>query len=358
MAETSGGELKKTPLNDVHRRMGAKMVEFGGWDMPVRYSGDMEEHRAVRNAAGLFDLGHMGQVVITGPDALPYLQWLVTNDMASLKLNSSRYAMMCYPNGGTIDDLFIYRLPDRWFVVVNASNREAVFTWLREREPHGCEVRDASDEYGLVAVQGPRSLDRLGLPEAPAFTHWMGELDGIEVMVARTGYTGELGVELCCAEDDVVALWDAILARGVTPCGLGARDTLRLEAAMRLHGSDIDQSTTVLEADLGWTIAWNKGDFIGRGPLLEQKERGLTRKLVGFEMIDAGIARHGYAVTSGGAKVGEVTSGTQTPFLKKAIGMTYVPPALSAPGTELHIDIRGRSSKARVVSLPFYRRVK
>jgi aminomethyltransferase len=246
----------------------------------------------------------------------------------------------------------VYRLGHgQFYLVVNASNRSAVYGWLKEREPRGCEVRDASDEYGLVAVQGPRALERLGLPDASAFTHAMGELDGIEVMVARTGYTGEQGVELCCAEDDTLALWDAILGRGVTPCGLGARDTLRLEVCYPLHGNDITPETDAISAGLGWACALDTG-FTGADVLRRIKEEGPTSKLVPFVMEDRAVPRQGMPIEGGG----EVTSGTHSPMLDQGIGMGYVPVASAPPDTELVIDVRGKLRRARVVKKPIYRK--
>jgi aminomethyltransferase len=363
-------DLRTTPLRDRHLASGARMVPYAGWEMPVEYSGITNEHLAVRTRAGLFDVSHMGEIEVAGKGALEAVQRISSNDAGTLKVGQAQYAALTSPQGTFFDDMLVYRMaPSHFMLVVNAANTATDFAWISEQVKAAAgdaAVVDSSSRYALIAIQGPAAREVLqpltGVDLGELRYYWFahGEVAAARVTISRTGYTGEDGYEIFVPPAMADRVWQALLESGrsadVVPCGLGARDTLRLEAAMRLYGNDIDQSTTVLEADLGWTIAWNKTDFIGREPLLEQKEKGLTRKLVGFEMIDPGIARHGYAVTSGGSRVGEVTSGTQTPFLKKAIGMTYVPMVLAAPGTELHIDIRGRASKAHVVRLPFYRR--
>ena len=344
--------LRRTPLFDRHVALGARMVPFAGYEMPVQYEGVIEEHKAVRRDAGAFDVSHMGEIHVDGPTAQAFLQEILSNDIDRLSDGEAQYTLLTNEAGGIVDDLIAYRLAlGQFYLVVNASNREPVFTWLKDREPRGCEVRDASDEYGLVAVQGPRSLERLGLPEATAFTHAMGELDGIEVMIARTGYTGELGVELCCAEDESEALWDAIVARGVTPCGLGARDTLRLEVCYPLHGNDISPETDAISAGLGWACALDT-EFTGVDVLRRAKEEGPTRKLVPFVMEERAIPRQGMTIEGGG----EVTSGTHSPMLDVGIGMGYVPTASAAPDAELVIDVRGKPRRARVVKKPIYRK--
>jgi aminomethyltransferase len=328
------------------------MVPFAGYEMPVQYSGVGEEHKAVRSAAGAFDVSHMGELHVDGPSAQDFLQAMLSNDIDKLSDGGAQYTLLTTPSGGIVDDLIAYRLGHgQFYLVVNASNREAVYGWLKDREPHGCEVRDASDDYGLLAVQGPRSLERLGLPEAPAFTHDIGELDGIEVMISRTGYTGEPGVELCCAEDETGALWDAILARGVTPCGLGARDTLRLEVCYPLHGNDISSETDAISAGLGWACALDT-EFTGVDELRRIKEQGPARRLVPFVMEERAVPRQGMPIEGGG----EVTSGTHSPMLDVGIGMGYVPAAATAPDTELVIDVRGKPRRARVVKKPIYRK--
>jgi aminomethyltransferase len=344
--------LRRTPLHDRHVALGARMVPFAGWDMPVQYEGVIQEHRAVRGDAGAFDVSHMGEIHVDGPTAQAFLQEMLSNDIDRVEDGHAQYTLLTNESGGIVDDLIAYRLGlGQFYLVVNASNREPVFTWLKEREPRGCEVRDASDEYGLVAVQGPRSLERLGLPDAPAFTHAMGELDGIEVMIARTGYTGEAGVELCCAEDDAGELWDAVMARGVTPCGLGARDTLRLEVCYPLHGNDITPETDAISAGLGWACALDT-EFTGVDVLRRIKEEGPRRKLAPFVMEERAVPRQGMPIEGGG----EVTSGTHSPMLDVGIGMGYVPSALASADTELVIDVRGKPRRARVVKKPIYRK--
>ena len=344
--------LRRTPLYERHVDAGARMVPFAGWEMPVQYAGVIPEHLAVRADAGAFDVSHMGQLHVEGPMSAEFLQSMLSNDVERLSDGEAQYTLLTNEHGGIVDDLIVYRMSHgHYLLVVNAGNREAAYAWLKEREARGTEVRDASDEYALVAVQGPHSLERLGLDEAPAFTHAMGELDGIEVMVCRTGYTGEKGVELMCAEDDAVALWDAVIARGVAPAGLGARDTLRLEVCYPLHGNDITQDTDAISAGLGWTCAVDTG-FTGADVLRRIKEEGPERRLVAFVMEEKAIPRPGMTIDGGG----EVTSGTQSPSLDVGIGMGYVPSALAAPDTELVIDVRGKPRRARVVQKPIYRK--
>jgi aminomethyltransferase len=328
------------------------MVPFAGYEMPVQYAGVIDEHKAVRTDAGAFDVSHMGELHVDGPTAQSFLQSMLSNDIDRLADGEAQYTLLTNDAGGIVDDLIVYRFGvGQFYLVVNASNRAPVYEWLKEREPRGCEVRDASDDYGLVAVQGPKALERLGLRDAAAFTHAMGELDGIEVMVARTGYTGEQGVELCCAEDDTTALWDAILARGVAPCGLGARDTLRLEVCYPLHGNDISPETDAISAGLAWACALET-EFTGVEALRRIKEEGPARKLVPFVMEERAVPRQGMPIDEGG----EVTSGTHSPMLDVGIGLGYVPAAAAAPGTELGIDVRGKRRRARVVRKPIYRK--
>ena len=328
------------------------MVPFAGWEMPVQYTGVIPEHLAVRTDAGAFDVSHMGQLHVEGPMADEFLQAMLSNDLDRLSDGDAQYTLLTNERGGIVDDLIVYRMSHgHYLLVVNAGNREAAYGWLEEREARGTEVRDASDEYALVAVQGPRSLERLGLDDAPAFTHAMGEVDGVEVMVCRTGYTGEKGVELMCAEDDAVALWDAVLARGIVPAGLGARDTLRLEVCYPLHGNDITQDTDAIAAGLAWTCALDT-DFTGADVLRRIKEEGPQRRLAAFVMEERAIPRPEMPIEGGG----EVTSGTQSPSLDVGIGMGYVPAARAAPDTELVIDVRGKPRRARVVKKPIYRK--
>jgi aminomethyltransferase len=344
--------LKRTPLYARHVELGARLVPFAGWEMPVQYEGVIPEHMAVRTDCGAFDVSHMGQIHVDGPTAQPFLQEMLSNDLDRVADGEAQYTLLTNDAGGIVDDLIVYRFAHGQFLlVVNASNREAVYDWLKEREPRGTEVRDASDEYALVAVQGPRSLERLGLGEAPAFTHELGELDGVEVLVCRTGYTGEAGVELCCAEDEAASLWDVVLSRGAMPCGLGARDTLRLEVCYPLHGSDIGPETDPISAGLGWACALDK-DFTGVEILREVKAVGPTRRLVPFVMEEKAVPRQGMPVEGGG----EVTSGTHSPMLDRGIGLAYVPAERSAPGTELVVDVRGKPRRASVVRKPIYRK--
>jgi aminomethyltransferase len=344
--------LLRTPLYERHVAAGARMVPFAGWEMPVQYEGVIAEHRAVRGEAGVFDVSHMGQLHVEGPHALDLLQALLSNDLDRIDDGQAQYTLLTNERGGIVDDLIAYRLNrHRYLLVVNAGNRGAAFHWLKEREIRGSEATDVSDEYALLAVQGPRSLQRLGLPEAPAFTHAMDELDGIEVMVCRTGYTGEAGVELMCPVETAVALWDAVAARGVQPCGLGARDTLRLEVCYPLHGQDLTEDTDAISAGLGWACALDK-EFTGAAALRQVKQDGPERRLTAFVMEEKAVPRTGMPIDGGG----EVTSGTHSPMLDVGIGMGYVPTVRSEPGTELTIDVRGRSRRARVVKKPIYRR--
>ena len=345
------------------------MVPFGGWEMPVEYSGIMAEHMAVRTRAGLFDVSHMGEIEVAGKDALAAIQRISSNDASRLEVGQAHYAGLTTFDGTFVDDMLVYRMaPNHFMLVVNAGNIPKDYGWISAQIKEAGEAAavDSSSRYALIAIQGPAALGVLqplcttDLADIKYYWFTHGEVAGARALISRTGYTGEDGFEIFVPPSMADRVWQAILESGrsadVIPCGLGARDTLRLEAAMRLYGSDIDESTTVLEADLGWIVGWNKDSFIGHERLREQKEKGVTRKLVGFEMIDRGIARHGYQVVRGEKPIGVVTSGTQTPFLKKAIGMAYVPMELTAPGSELTIDIRGRASRAVVVPMPFYKR--
>lgn len=363
--------LKKTPLHANHIALGARMVPFGGWDMPVEYSGISAEHQAVRTAAGLFDVSHMGQIEIAGKDALAAVQHISSNDASKLQINQAHYSALTTPDGAFVDDLLVYRQgPSHFLLVVNAGNIENDYAWIAEKAKEAGEVAvvNSSARYALIAIQGPKargilqSLTAVDLGAIKYYWFAHGEVAGVRGTISRTGYTGEDGFEVFVPPAMAPKLWDALLAagkdQGLLPCGLGARDTLRLEAGMRLHGNDIDDTTSVLEADLGWIVGWNKPEFIGRERLHAQRAQGLERKIVGFEMTDRGIARHGYPVMRDGRQVGYVTSGTQTPFLKKAIGMAYVPIDMTAAGTRLDIDVRGRLVGAVVVPMPFYKRPK
>ncbi len=343
-------DLRRTPLYERHVGAGARMVPFAGWEMPVQYAGVISEHVAVRTDCGVFDVSHMGQLHVEGPSAGALLQSLLSNDLDRLADGEAQYTLLTNGHGGIVDDLIVYRMGScHYLLVVNAGNRDVAFAWIKEREIRGSEVRDASDEYGLLAVQGPSSIDRLELPHAPAFTHVMGMVDGIEVMICRTGYTGELGVELLCPADDAVALWDAVAARGATPCGLAARDTLRLEMCYPLHGNDITSDTDAISAGLAWTCALDK-EFTGATELRRIKEEGPSRRLVAFVMEEKAIPRQRMPIEGGG----EVTSGTHSPMLEIGIGLGYVPAPSSAPGTQLIVDVRGKPRRARVVEKPIY----
>jgi aminomethyltransferase len=372
MTQPTAATLKKTPLHARHRALGARMVEFGGWDMPVEYSGIVDEHMAVRTRAGLFDVSHMGEIEIAGADALQAVQHITSNDASRLAVNQIQYSALTTPQGTFVDDVLTYKLADDHFMlVVNASNIVKDFHWIAEHVKalkKDAAAVNTSSRYALIALQGPvaqnvlQSLTGIDLASMKYYWFRTGEVAGVRVTVSRTGYTGEDGFEVFVPPNAAERVWDAILhagkGAGVIPAGLGARDTLRLEAAMRLYGNDMDETTTVVEADLGWIVGWKKDDFIGATVLREQKAHGVRRKIVGFEMLDRGIARHGYDVYVDGTKAGHVTSGTQTPFLKKAIGMAYLPVEHTAPDMEFDVDIRGRRTRARVVPMPFYKRAK
>ncbi|MGE3277216.1 MAG: glycine cleavage system aminomethyltransferase GcvT [Vicinamibacterales bacterium] len=371
MTDAAPETLKKTPLHATHVAAGARMVSFGGWDMPVEYAGITAEHMAVRTAAGLFDVSHMGQIELAGKDALAAVQHISSNDASKLQVNQAQYSALMTPEGTFVDDLLVYRMgPSHFLLVVNAGNIEKDHAWIAAKAAEAGDVAvvNSSDRYALIAIQGPNAqaiLQRLTAVDLAAMKYYWfghGEIAGVRGTISRTGYTGEAGFEIFVPPAMAPQLWNALLeagkADGLVPCGLGARDTLRLEAAMRLYGNDMDDTTTVLEADLGWIVGWNKDAFIGHEVLRRQKAEGVARRIVGIEMVDRAIARHGYPVLKDGAVVGHVSSGTQTPFLKKAIGMAYVPVALGEPGTELTVDCRGRQAKAVVVPMPFYKRPK
>lgn len=344
--------LLRTPLYERHVALGARMVPFAGWEMPVHYTGVIQEHKTVRRDAGVFDVSHMGEIEVEGPRAHELLQTLLSNDLDRIGPGQAQYTLLTNERGGILDDLIAYRLGERrYLLIVNAANREADYAWLKEREIPGSDVRDVSDEYALLAVQGPCAIERLGLPPAPPFTFAEAQIDGVDTMVNRTGYTGEDGCELLCMAEDAVRLWDAVLARGIAPCGLGARDTLRLEVCYPLHGNDITPDTDAISAGLGWTCALDK-EFTGAAELRRIKEQGPRRRLVAFVMEERAVPRHGMAIEGGG----EVTSGSHSPTLDVGIGMGYVPAALATPGTELTVDVRGKPRRARVVRKPFYKR--
>ena len=372
MNDSAPASLKKTPLHASHVALGARMVPFGGWDMPVEYSGITAEHMAVRTTAGLFDVSHMGEVEIAGKGALEAVQHISSNDASRLQVGQIQYSALTTPEGTFVDDLLVYRFgPSHYLLVINAGNIDKDVAWIAARAKEAVPdiaVVNSSDRYALIALQGPKSEEILqaltAIDLAAIKYYWFahGEIAGIRGTVSRTGYTGEDGFEIMVPAAMAPRVWDALLQAGkpagLIPAGLGARDTLRLEAAMRLYGNDMDETATVLEADLGWIVGWKKDAFLGHDVLRAQKADGVTKKIVGFEMVDRAIGRHGYPVLHNGQQVGVVTSGTQTPFLKKAIGMAYMPPALGTPGTEIEIDVRGRRAKAVIVPLPFYKREK
>jgi glycine cleavage system T protein (aminomethyltransferase) len=370
--DAAAPRLKRTPLYDEHRALGARLVEFSGWEMPVQYSGILDEHRAVRERAGLFDVCHMGEFHIEGPGALDFLQGLVPNNVARLADGQALYTQICNEQAGTLDDLLIYRLADvRYMAVVNAGTMEGDWAWFTKQAAGHADMTlsNDSDTTGLIALQGPRALEILQpltatKLDAIAYYHFAeGTVAGISCLISRTGYTGEDGFELYCASGDVVILWRALLEagapHGLIPAGLGARDTLRLEAGYCLYGHELNEQTSPLEAGLGWSVKLEKGhDFIGREALLAQKQQGLPRKLVGIELRDRGVPRADYVILRDGKPIGVLTSGTVGPTLGKAIGMGYVSPENAAPGTEIAIDIRGKAVPAAIVPLPFYKRAK
>lgn len=363
-------EIKRTPLNEAHRSLGAKMVEFVGWDMPVQYSGTIPEHMAVRTAAGLFDVSHMGEIEIRGADALKLVQLVTCNDASKLADNQIHYSGLMTPQGTFVDDLLVHRFNSEYFFLcVNASNVDKDFAWI-ESQAKGMdvEVKNTSDKYFQIALQGPRSLDILqplvdvDLSSIKYYWFKEGKFENIPVLITRTGYTGEDGFELYGLPDEATRVWTKLLdagrPHGLIPAGLAARNTLRLEAKMMLYGNDIDDTTTVLEADLGWILKLAKGDFLGRDVLAKQKESGVSRKIVGFETLDRTPARDGYPVFVDGQQVGQVTSGSPSPFLKKNIGLAYLPIDKAQIGVEFSIQVRGRDIAARVIDTPFYKRKK
>jgi aminomethyltransferase len=362
-------DLRRTPLNSLHRESGAKMVPFGDWDMPVEYAGLISEHLAVRQAAGLFDVSHMGEFEIEGEGALAFLQRVTANDVAKLSDGRAQSSALPNPQGCPKDDVILYRrAADRYLMIVNAANIEKDLAWLQSQDPSGCEVRDVSEQHALLALQGPRSeailqaLTPIDLTQVKFYRFAEGDVNGQDALVARTGYTGEDGFELLVAPDAAKAIWPALLEagreKGLVPAGLGARDTLRLEARMLLYGNDMDETTSLFEAGLGWIVSLDeaKGDYNGRAALAEQKASGVPSTLVGFEVVGRGIARHGYPVFLGSETVGAVTSGSYAPFLRKNIGLCYLPSDRASVGTGFDVEIRGRRVSARVVPTPFYQR--
>ena len=359
---------KKTALTDIHRQLGAKIVEFAGFEMPVQYTSIRGEHLRVRTTVGVFDVSHMGEFYVTGPEREAFVDYVTVNDVKALSVGQVQYSCMCKPHGGIVDDLLVYRFPDRIMLVVNASNMEKDFGWLKENLRGGVQLENRSDDITLLAVQGRdaqalmRKLTETDLSQIKYYWFVEGRVAGAPAVISRTGYTGEDGFEIYLANRDGVTVWNALLDAGkefsLEPIGLGARDSLRLEMKMCLYGNDIDETTHPLEAGLGWITKLNKGDFIGRDKILAHKQAGLTRKLVGLEVEGAGFPRHGYAILhkEDGRSIGTVTSGTVSPCLNKGIAMGYVPTELSDVGSEVKVDCHGRVFPAKVVKTPFYQR--
>ncbi len=363
--------LNKTPLNDVHRELSGKMVDFGGWEMPVVYTaGTIAEHLRTRECCGLFDVSHMGEIHVDGKDAIRFVNSLTTNDVSKLVDGQAQYSALTYENGTVVDDLLVYRFGgEKLFLVVNAGTQEKDWEWISShRGEFDVDLRHASVEYCQVAVQGPKAVEILGSLtktelDAIKYYHFTnGTVDGVRSIISRTGYTGEDGFEIYADASKAVQLWNKILdagnygsQNGILPCGLASRNTLRLESAMSLYGHEISEEITPLEANLGW-ICKLKTDFIGRDALRKQKEEGLKRRLVGFEMTDRGIARDGFDVYVAGKKAGVVTSGSPAPFLKKNIGLAFVPTEFANIGQDIKIDVRGKQLTAKIVPTPFYKR--
>ena len=359
--------LKRTPLYQAHVATGARMVPFSGWEMPVQYAGIIEEHRTVRRAVGLFDVSHMGEFEVEGAGALAALQSLTTNDVAALEIGHIQYSVLCYPSGTIVDDLTVYRVgADRYMLTVNAGNIDKDWAWVTEqtREVKDARWRNASEGTGLIAVQGPKAEALVGhvadqdVTKIGYYRFARGAVAEVPALISRTGYTGEDGFELYAPADRTARLWEALLdagrADGVAPIGLGARDTLRLEMKYALYGNDIDETTNALEAGLGWVVKPAKGDFIGREALEKIRAEGVPRKLVGLEMIERAVARHGYPILKDGRPVGTVTSGSYGPSVDRYIAIAYVSTALAGVGTELAVEIRGQAKAARVVKTPFH----
>jgi len=365
-------ELLKTPLYPLYAKYGGKVVNFNGWSLPIQFSGILHEHYAVRNRAGLFDVSHMGRVMVEGADALPLLNRLVTNDVAALAPGQAQYALMCYPDGGTVDDILVYRLhQDGYLLVLNAAGRTADVDWIRRHLTAwgmSAAITDISDEWAMLALQGPAAaglLQRLTAADVAAIRPFtvvqdVAVADVPVCVLSRTGYTGEDGFEIIVASERAAVLWERLLAEGegdgVVPCGLGARDTLRLEAGLPLYGNELSPQISPVEAGLEFAVKWEKGDFVGRAALLKQKEDGPPRRLVGLEMLDKGIPRSGYVVYAGEEPVGKVTSGTFAPTVEKNVGLALVERPWTQDGTVLEVDVRGRRRKAQVVPKRFYRR--
>lgn len=362
-------ELKRTALHAAHKASGAKMVDFAGWEMPVEYTGIMEEHLAVRTRAGLFDVSHMGEIEVWGPNAFALLQYLTSNDVSRLQDNQAQYTALTYPEGSAVDDCLVHRISrDHYLLCVNAANIEKDFEWIVQHNSWRAEVANTSSSYSQLAIQGPRAQAIMSkvtdsdLERLRYYWFCRATCCGVEGILARTGYTGEDGFEFYFPPTESEQVWNGLLDAGrqdgLIPAGLGARNTLRLEAAFPLYGHELDPETTLPEANLGWICKLDKGDFVGRESLLDQRDKGVRKKLAGFEMLDRGIGRDGYPVWMEGQEVGKVSSGSYAPFLKKNIGLAYVPPSFAGVGRTMQIEIRGRQIPAQQVALPFYRRSK
>jgi aminomethyltransferase len=361
--------LRTTPLNSLHRALGAKMVDFGGWDMPVQYSGIIEEHNTVRNKVGVFDVSHMGEIEIRGPEAAQLTDFVTTNNARKLKIGQIHYSGLLYPHGGFVDDILVHKVADdHFFLCVNASNQEKDFEHIRSHNHFDAQVEFVSEQYAQIAIQGPHAratlqkLTHLDLSGIKYYWFTDGEVSGTAARIAHTGYTGEDGFEIYVPPAEAERLWNEVMRAGaefgIKPCGLGARNTLRLEAKMALYGHEIDASISPLEADLGWIVKLDKGDFVGRDVLLKQKENGLSRTLMGFEMCGRGIGRDGYEVYVDGAPAGWVTSGSPSPTLCKNIGLCYLPVGQARIGKTIQIIVRNQPVDAVTVETPFYKRAK
>ncbi|WP_340085079.1 glycine cleavage system aminomethyltransferase GcvT [Siminovitchia sp. FSL H7-0308] len=365
-------ELKRTPLYPLYEKYGAKTIDFGGWDLPVQFSSIKEEHEAVRERAGIFDVSHMGEVLVTGKESEAFLQKLMTNDVSKLKKGGAQYTAMCYENGGVVDDLLIYRLDEEeYLLIVNAANTEKDVAWLTQYADKDVEVKNVSDQYALIAIQGPKAqlilqkiVKNVDLRDVKFFKFQQNvDVNGAKALVSRTGYTGEDGFEIYCSPKDATQIWEDLLKagkeEGIQPCGLGARDTLRFEATLPLYGQELSPDISPLEAGIGFAVKLNKEeDFIGKEALTKQKENGVSRRLVGIEMLERGIPRHGYSVYKNDEEIGFVTSGTQSPTLKKNIGLALIQSEYSEVGNELEVAVRKKRLQAKIIKTPFYTRPK
>jgi aminomethyltransferase len=369
MSAAPASTLKTTPLFEIHSSLKAKMVDFGGWNMPIQYSSILQEHHAVRTSVGLFDVSHMGEIEISGPEAAKQVDFVSTNNAAKLKTGQAHYSALLYEHGGFVDDILVHKISDtHFFLCVNASNQEKDFDHIRACNQFGADVEFTSDRYAQLAIQGPKAtatLQKLTQTDLSGIKYYWftdGAVAGVPARIAHTGYTGEDGFEVYIAPDSAAEVWNTIMSAGqefgIKPCGLGARNTLRLEAKMALYGHELTASTNPYEAELAWIVKMDKGEFVGRRALETAVQQGVTRKLVGFEMIGRGIARDGYEVWIGGAPAGWVTSGGPSPTLNKNIGLCYLPVDKAAPGATIQVLIRDAPVEAVTVATPFYKRAK